>query len=140
MKIADEMSSNKGGLVSFADLCLEVKKREGVAKTLVDSIEEAVNILCEKGLIGGAKQLSSGIKIIEVKPIELSKDLGKILSSVSSTGVTTAAELIKKVKLPKEVVDTTLERLEHTGIAKRVIEPGDLEKWYFPAFCKLDER
>jgi uncharacterized delta-60 repeat protein len=140
LKIADEMSSEKGSIVSLADLCLEVKRREGATKTPVDSIEEAVNTLCEKGLIGGTRRLASGIKIIEVKPIELSKDLGKILDSVSSTGVTTAAELIRRTKMSKEVAETALERLERSGVAKRVIEQGNVEKWYFPAFYKPEEK
>lgn len=134
LKVANEVSGDKGGIVSLADLNVALTSQAGATETPMDSIEEAIKILSKKGLVGGVKTLSSGIKIVEVKPIELSQDLSALLDSVSQTGVTTTAELMQQTTLAEEVVKRALEKFESSGIARKVVEEGGIERWYFPAF------
>jgi DNA-binding Lrp family transcriptional regulator len=135
LQSAPELPGYKSGIVSLADLHVATIKQEGTTETSIDSVEEAVKMLSKKGMIGGIRILPSGIKIVEIKPMELSEDLGKLLDLVSETGVTTAAELIKKSEWSEEAVKTALEKLESSGVARKVAEAG-MDKWYFPAFYK----
>jgi hypothetical protein len=135
LQSAPELPGYKGGIVSLADLHVAVIKQEGATETSIDSVEEAVKALSNKGMIGGIRTLPSGIKIVEIKPMELSEDLGKLLDLVSDTGVTTVAELIKKSDWSEEAVKTALEKFESSGVARKVTEAGT-DKWYFPAFYK----
>jgi DNA-binding Lrp family transcriptional regulator len=135
LQSAPELQGYKSGIVSLADLHVAMIKHEGTTETSIDSVEEAAKTLSKKGMIGGIRILPSGIKIVEIKPMELSEDLGKLLDLVSDTGVTTAAELIKKSDWSEEAVKTALEKLESSGVARKVAEAG-MDKWYFPAFYK----
>ncbi len=117
LKIARKEQSK--GIILLADLIVAVESvlppNSGV--TVMDMIK-TINHLAKEGLIPGIRTLKSGVKVVELVPLELSEDQGLVLSIASSKGWTSVEEVMVRTRWPQDYAMRVLESLVQSGLAK----------------------
>lgn len=135
LDIATKTAKETGGIISLADLTLKINRvMRDISISPVD-VAKALKNLEEAGLISGIRKLKSGVKIVEVFPIELTKDQNEILSLASKRGWVTLENVMIETKWSRERVIRALKSLEEAGIA--IYDPNYTKgsRWYFPGFA-----
>ncbi len=132
LKIARKEQSK--GIILLADLIVAVEDvlppNSGVT---VEDMIKTINHLTKEGLIPGIRTLKSGVKVVELVPIELSDDQGLVLSIASSKGWTSVEEVMMRTRWPQDYAYRVLESLVQSGIAKADrTHYSSGTKYYFP--------
>jgi predicted transcriptional regulator len=134
LDIATKAAKETGGIISLADLILRVNKIIRDISISPMDVVKALKKLEEAGLISGVRKLKSGVKIVEVYPVELTKDQNEILSLASKKGWITLENVMVETKWSRERAMRALKSLEEAGIA--IYDPSYTKgsRWYFPGF------
>ena len=103
----------------LADLIVAVEEvlppNSGIS--VMDMIK-TINHLAKEGLIPGIRTLKSGVKVVELVPIELSDDQGLVLSIASNKGWTSVEEVMMRTRWPQDYATRVLDSLVKSGIAR----------------------
>ncbi|MFX1579420.1 MAG: hypothetical protein ACFFBJ_07195 [Promethearchaeota archaeon] len=137
LDVATENSSK--GLMGLAELIVEVVRRlpEFESVTYNDVIE-AVNRVADNGLIPGIRTLRGGVKVVELRPLELRRDQADVINLAASKGYVSVEEVIMQLKWSEDHARQVLSSLVEAGMAVADIRFSTGGRYYFPGLRARD--
>ncbi len=129
------------GLMGLAELIVEVVKRVPELKSVsYNDVIEAVNRVAENGLIPGIKTLRGGVKVVELRPLELRRDQADVVNLAATKGFTSVEEVMVELKWSEEHARQVLGSLVDAGMAVADIRFSTGGRYYFPGLRARDSR
>ncbi|MDF1539279.1 MAG: hypothetical protein P1Q69_10300 [Candidatus Thorarchaeota archaeon] len=121
------------GLMGLAELIVEVVKRVPQFKSVsYNDVIEAVNRVSEHGLIPGIRNLRGGVKVVELRPLELRRDQADVVNLAAVKGYTSVEEIMMELKWSEEHARQVLSSLVEVGMAVADIRFSTGGRYYFP--------
>lgn len=121
------------GLMGLAELIVEVVKRVPQFRSVsYNDVIEAVNRVSEHGLIPGIKTLRGGVKVVELRPLELRGDQAEVVNLAALKGYTSVEEIMLRFKWSEEQARQVLTSLVDVGMAVADIRFSTGGRYYFP--------
>lgn len=121
------------GLMGLAELIVEVVKRVPQFKSVsYNDVIEAVNRVSEHGLIPGIRNLRGGVKVVELRPLELRRDQADVVNLAALKGHTSVEEIMMQLKWSEEHARQVLTSLVEVGMAVADIRFSTGGRYYFP--------
>jgi hypothetical protein len=121
------------GLMGLAELIVEVVKRVPQFKSVsYNDVIESVNRVAEHGLIPGIKVLRGGVKVVELRPLELRGDQAEVINLAAVKGYTSVEEIMIQLKWSEEHARQVLSSLVDVGMAVADIRFSTGGRYYFP--------
>ncbi len=137
LDVANEHSSK--GLMGLAELIVEVVRRlPEVRSVTYNDVIEAVNRVSEHGLLPGIRTLRGGVKVVELRPLELRRDQADIINLAASKGHVSVEEVMMKLKWSEDHARQVLASLVETGMAVADIRFSTGGRYYFPGLRSCD--
>jgi hypothetical protein len=131
LDVATEHSSK--GLMGLAELIVEVVRRlPEIESVTYNDVIEAVNRVANNGLIPGIRTLRGGVKVVELRPLELRRDQADVINLAASKGYVSVEELIMELKWSEDHARQVLSSLVETGMAVADIRFSTGGRYYFP--------
>jgi hypothetical protein len=121
-----------GGLISIAELVLEVNKSRPGKIVSPKDIVKALEVLSDDGLIQPIRKLASGVLVAEFVSIEMSKDQQDVFDLASRFGFLTKEKLLSHTSWPPERVNRVLEELINQGLVLKDESYQEGTKYWFP--------
>ncbi|MFW9931544.1 MAG: hypothetical protein ACFFDR_02725 [Candidatus Thorarchaeota archaeon] len=121
------------GIMGLAELIVEVVKRVPQFRSVsYNDVIEAVNRVAEHGLIPGIRTLRGGVKVVELRPLELRRDQSDVVNLAAMKGYTSVEELMLRFKWSEEQARQVLTSLVDVGMAVADIRFSTGGRYYFP--------
>ena len=137
LDVATEHASK--GLMGLAELIVEVVRRLPEVKSVTyNDVIEAVNRVSEHGLIPGIRTLRGGVKVVELRPLELRRDQADIINLAASKGHVSVEEVMMQLKWSEDHARQVLSSLVDTGMAVADIRFSTGGRYYFPGLRSRD--
>ena len=137
LDVATEHASK--GLMGLAELIVEVVRRLPEVKSVTyNDVIEAVNRVSENGLIPGIRTLRGGVKVVELRPLELRRDQADIINLAASKGHISVEEVMMQLKWSEDHARQVLSSLVDTGMAVADIRFSTGGRYYFPGLRARD--
>jgi hypothetical protein len=131
LDVATEHSSK--GLMGLAELIVEVVRRLPEMESVsYNDVIEAVNRVADHGLIPGIRTLRGGVKVVELRPLELRRDQADVINLAASKGYVSVEEVIMQLKWSEDHARQVLSSLVDTGMAVADIRFSTGGRYYFP--------
>lgn len=131
LDVATEHSSK--GLMGLAELIVEVVRRlPEIESVTYNDVIEAVNRVAGNGLIPGIRTLRGGVKVVELRPLELRRDQADVINLAASKGYVSVEEVIMELKWSEDHARQVLSSLVETGMAVADIRFSTGGRYYFP--------
>lgn len=131
LDVATEHASK--GLMGLAELIVEVVRHLPEVKSVTyNDVIEAVNRVSEHGLIPGIRTLKGGVKVVELRPLELRGDQADIINLAASKGHVSVEEVMMQLKWSEDHARQVLSSLVDTGMAVADIRFSTGGRYYFP--------
>ncbi|TFG07137.1 hypothetical protein EU522_01015 [Candidatus Thorarchaeota archaeon] len=142
LAILDVATANASkGLMGLADLIVEVVKRLPEIKGVSYSdVIEAVNRVSDHGLIPGIRVLKGGVKVVELRPLELREDQSDVVNLAASKGHVSVEEVMIKLKWSEDHARRVLSSLVDAGMAVADIKFSTGGRYYFPGLRARDSQ
>jgi hypothetical protein len=142
LAILDVATANASkGLMGLAELIVEVVKRLPEFKTVSYSdVIESVNRVSENGLIPGIRTLAGGVKVVELRPLELRRDQADVVNLAASKGHVSVEEVMMQFKWSDDHARQVLASLVDAGMAVADIRFSTGGRYYFPGLRTRDQR
>ncbi len=131
IELLEDIESETGGTISVTEFFRKFREEYPKNTANIDDILAALEYLAEKKLILGIKELSSGIKIIDAKPVEFTDDLERVLIIFKNEGNANISELMEETGWDIIRCTKVLKSLEEKNLAKKVSSFSEGERWYF---------
>jgi len=127
------------GLMVLAELIIEVVRRVPKFKSVsYNDVIESVNRVAEHGLIPGIKTLRGGVKVVELRPLELRQDQADIINLAAVKGYTSVEEAMMEMKWSEDHARQVLTSLVDAGMAVADIRFSTGGRYYFPGLRPRD--
>ncbi|MFQ5832097.1 MAG: hypothetical protein ACE5H4_05315 [Candidatus Thorarchaeota archaeon] len=141
LAILDVATANASkGLMGLAELIVEVVKRLPELKAVSYSdVIEAVNRVAEHGLIPGIRTLRGGVKVVELRPLELRRDQADVVNLAASKGHVSVEEVMMQFKWSEDHARQVLASLVDAGMAVADIRFSTGGRYYFPGLRARDK-
>jgi hypothetical protein len=137
LDVATENSSK--GLMGLAELIVEVVRRlPEIESVTYNDVIEAVNRVANNGLIPGIRTLKGGVKVVELRPLELRRDQADVINLAASKGYVSVEEVIMQLKWSEDHARQVLSSLVETGMAVADIRFSTGGRYYFPGLRSRD--
>ena len=137
LDVATEHASK--GLMGLAELIVEVVRRLPEVKSVTyNDVIEAVNRVSEHGLIPGIRTLKGGVKVVELRPLELRRDQADVVNLAASKGHVSVEEVMMQLKWSEDHARQVLSSLVDTGMAVADIRFSTGGRYYFPGLRSRD--
>ena len=137
LDVATEHASK--GLMGLAELIVEVVRRLPEVKSVTyNDVIEAVNRVSEHGLIPGIRTLKGGVKVVELRPLELRRDQADVINLAASKGHVSVEEVMMQLKWSEDHARQVLSSLVDTGMAVADIRFSTGGRYYFPGLRARD--
>lgn len=137
LDVATEHASK--GLMGLAELIVEVVRRLPEVKSVTyNDVIEAVNRVAEHGLIPGIRTLKGGVKVVELRPLELRRDQADVVNLAASKGHVSVEEVMMQLKWSEDHARQVLSSLVETGMAVADIRFSTGGRYYFPGLRARD--
>ncbi len=137
LDVATEHSSK--GLMGLAELIVEVVRRLPEVKSVTyNDVIESVNRVSEHGLLPGIRTLRGGVKVVELRPLELRRDQADIINLAASKGHVSVEEVMMELKWSEDHARQVLASLVDTGMAVADIRFSTGGRYYFPGLRSGD--
>jgi len=121
------------GLMDLAELIVEVVKRLPELKSVsYNDVIEAVNRVAEAGLIPGIRSLRGGVKVVELRPLELRRDQADVINLAASKGYVSLEEVMMNLKWSEDHARQVLTSLVDAGMAVVDMKYSTGGRYYFP--------
>ncbi len=121
------------GIMGLAELIVEVVKRLPQFRSVsYNDVIEAVNRVSEHGLIPGIRTLRGGVKVVELRPLELRRDQADVVNLAAIKGYTSVEEIMLQFKWSEEHARQVLTSLVDVGMAVADIRFSTGGRYYFP--------
>ena len=131
LDVATEHSSK--GLMGLAELIVEVVRcLPEIESVTYNDVIEAVNRVAKNGLIPGIRTLKGGVKVVELRPLELRRDQADVINLAASKGYVSVEEVIMELKWSEDHARQVLSSLVETGMAVADIRFSTGGRYYFP--------
>ena len=131
IELLEDIEHETGGTISITEFFKKFRSEFPKNQANIDDILEALDYLAEKKLILGIKELSSGLKIIEAKPVEFTDDLERVLVIFRKENNLSLGELMEKTGWDIIRCTKVLKSLEEKNVAKKISSFSEGERWYF---------
>lgn len=119
-------------IVLLRTIQTQLKTKAPKVEATTEDIEKILQILTKKGLILGLKIFPGGIKVVELTPFELTKELTTILKLAEKQEYTTVEEVVRKTGWTVAKAQQALDRLENLGVTRKVDDYATGTRWYIP--------
>ena len=137
LDVATEHSSK--GLMGLAELIVEVVRRlPEIESVTYNDVIESVNRVAENGLIPGIRTLRGGVKVVELRPLELRRDQADVINLAASKGYVSVEEVIMQLKWSEDHARQVLSSLVEAGMAVADIRFSTGGRYYFPGLRARD--
>jgi hypothetical protein len=137
LDVATENSSK--GLMGLAELIVEVVRRLPELESVTyNDVIEAVNRVAENGLIPGIRSLRGGVKVVELRPLELRRDQADVINLAATKGYVSVEEVIMQLKWSEDHARQVLSSLVDAGMAVADIRFSTGGRYYFPGLRSRD--
>ncbi len=137
LDVATEHSSK--GLMGLAELIVEVVRRLPELETVTyNDVIEAVNRVADHGLIPGIRTLKGGVKVVELRPLELRRDQADVINLAATKGFASIEEVMMELKWSEDHARQVLSSLVETGMAVADIRFSTGGRYYFPGLRARD--
>ena len=137
LDVATEHASK--GLMGLAELIVEVVRRVPEVKSVTyNDVIEAVNRVADHGLIPGIRTLRGGVKVVELRPLELRRDQADIINIAASKGHVSVEEVMMQLKWSEDHARQVLSSLVEAGMAVADIRFSTGGRYYFPGLRSRD--
>lgn len=137
LDVATEHSSK--GLMGLAELIVEVVRRLPELESVsYNDVIEAVNRVAKHGLIPGIRTLRGGVKVVELRPLELRRDQADVINLAATKGYVSVEEVMMELKWSEDHVRQVLTSLVDTGMAVADIRFSTGGRYYFPGLRARD--
>ena len=137
LDVATENSSK--GLMGLAELIVEVVRRLPELESVTyNDVIEAVNRVSENGLIPGIRTLRGGVKVVELRPLELRRDQADVINLAATKGYVSVEEVIMQLKWSEDHARQVLSSLVDAGMAVADIRFSTGGRYYFPGLRARD--
>jgi hypothetical protein len=137
LDVATEHSSK--GLMGLAELIVEVVRRlPEIESVTYNDVIEAVNRVADNGLIPGIRTLRGGVKVVELRPLELRRDQADVINLAASKGYVSVEEVIMQLKWSEDHARQVLSSLVDAGMAVADIRFSTGGRYYFPGLRARD--
>ena len=138
LDVATENASK--GLMGLAELIVEVVRRLPEMKTVTyNEVIEAVNRVAQNGLIPGIRTLRGGVKVVELRPLELRRDQSDVINLAASKGHVSVEEVMMAFKWSEDHARQVLASLVDAGMAVADIRFSTGGRYYFPGLRSRDQ-
>ncbi len=140
LAVLDVATANASkGLMSLADMIVEVSKLLPHLKPInYNDVIEAVNIVSHHGLIPGIRTLQCGVKVVELRPLELRGDQAEVVNLAATKGYTTVEEVMIALNWSKDHATQVLNSLVDAGMAVADKKYSTGFKYWFPGLRARD--
>ncbi|MHA2083615.1 MAG: hypothetical protein ACXABD_07665 [Candidatus Thorarchaeota archaeon] len=134
LAILDVATANASkGLMGLADLIVEVVRRLPEFNSVsYNDVIEAVNRVSKHGLIPGIRTLRGGVKVVELRPLELRRDQADVVNLAALKGFTSVEEVMMEFKWSEDHARQVLTSLVDAGMAVADIRFSTGGRYYFP--------
>lgn len=137
LDVATEHASK--GLMGLAELIVEVVRRLPEIKSVTyNDVIEAVNRVADNGLIPGIRTLRGGVKVVELRPLELRRDQADVVNLAASKGHVSIEDVMMQLKWSEDHARQVLTSLVETGMAVADIRFSTGGRYYFPGLRSRD--
>ncbi|MBD3406770.1 MAG: hypothetical protein GF411_11705 [Candidatus Lokiarchaeota archaeon] len=141
LAVLDVATANSSkGLMGLAELIVEVVRKIPQLKSVsYNDVIQAVNMVAEHGLIPGIRTLRCGVKVVELRPLELRRDQSDVINLAASKGFTSIEEVMMRLKWSEDHARQVLGSLVEAGmaVADRRFSTGG--RYWFPGLRARDE-
>ncbi len=134
LAILDVATANASkGLMGLAELIVEVVKRlPNLGPVSYNDVIEAVNRVAQAGLIPGIRTLKGGVKVVELRPLELRRDQADVINLAVSKGYVSLEEVMLTFKWSEDHARRVLTSLVEAGMAVVDMKYSTGGRYYFP--------
>jgi hypothetical protein len=134
LAVLDVATANASkGLMGLAELIVEVVHLLPELKSVsYNDVIEAVNRVAEHGLIPGIRTLRGGVKVVELRPLELRRDQADVINIAAAKGQVSIEELMMQLKWSEDHARQVLSSLVDSGMAVADIRFSTGGRYYFP--------
>jgi hypothetical protein len=137
LDVATEHASK--GLMGLAELIVEVVRRLPQLKSVTyNDVIEAVNRVADNGLIPGIRTLRGGVKVVELRPLELMRDQADVVNLAASRGYVSVEDVMMQLKWSEDHARQVLTSLVEAGMAVADIRFSTGGRYYFPGLRPRD--
>ncbi|MHA1959954.1 MAG: hypothetical protein ACW99U_06965 [Candidatus Thorarchaeota archaeon] len=142
LAVLDVATANASkGLMGLAELIVEVVKRLPELKTVsYNDVIEAVNMVSSHGLIPGIRTLKGGVKVVELRPLELRRDQADVINLAASKGHTSVEEVMIEMKWSEDHARQVLTSLVDAGMAVADVRFSTGGRYWFPGLRSRDNQ
>ncbi len=140
LAILDVATANSSkGLMGLAELIVEVVRRLPEMKSVsYNDVIEAVNMVAKHGLIPGIRTLRGGVKVVELRPLELRRDQSDVINLAASKGFATVEEIMIELKWSEDHARQVLTSLVEAGMAVADMRFSTGGRYWFPGLRSRD--
>lgn len=141
LAVLDVATANSSkGLMGLAELIVEVVKRLPELKSVsYNDVIEAVNMVARHGLIPGIRTLRGGVKVVELRPLELRRDQADVVNLAAIKGYTSVEEIMMELKWSEDHARQVLGSLVDAGMAVADVKFSTGGRYWFPGLRSRDE-
>lgn len=141
LAVLDVATANSSkGFMGLAELIVEVVRRLPQYRNIsYNDVIEAVNRVAEHGLIPGIRSLRGGVKVVGLRPVELSPDQADVVNLAASNGRVTVEEVMMQMKWSEDHARQVLMSLVESGMAVADIRFSTGGRYYFPGLKPRDD-
>ena len=131
MDVVTENSSK--GLMGLAELIVQVVRRLPELRSVsYNDVIEAVNMVSEHGLIPGIRTLRGGVKVVELRPLELRPDQADVINLAASKGYVSLEDVMMALRWSEDHTRQVLTSLVNAGMAVADMKFSTGGRYWFP--------
>ncbi len=140
LDVATEHASK--GFMGLAEMIVQVIRRLPQFKNIhYNDVIEAVNRVARNGLLPGVRVLRGGVKVVQLRPLELGPDQAEVVSLAATKGYLTLEEVMIQLKWSEDHARQVLASLVEAGIAIPECRLSTGSRYHFPGLrSSNDER
>ena len=140
LAVLDVVTANSSkGLMGLAELIVEVVRKLPELKSVsYNDVIEAVNMVAKHGLIPGIRTLKGGVKVVELRPLELRRDQADVINLAASKGFVTVEEIMLEFKWSEDHARQILTSLVDAGMAVADMRFSTGGRYWFPGLRSRD--
>ena len=140
LAVLDVVTANSSkGLMGLAELIVEVVRKLPELKSVsYNDVIEAVNMVAKHGLIPGIRTLKGGVKVVELRPLELRRDQADVINLAASKGFVTVEEIMIEFKWSEDHARQVLTSLVDAGMAVADMRFSTGGRYWFPGLRSRD--
>jgi hypothetical protein len=141
LAVLDVATANASkGFIGLAELIVEVVHHLPQYRNITyNDVIEAVNKVAGNGLIPGIRTLRGGVKVVGLRPVELSADQADVISLATMKGHVTVEEVMLQMKWSEDHARQVLMSLVEAGMAVADIRFSTGGRYHFPGLKPRDD-